>query len=229
MADNVLIPGVLIHPRGEPKGVLIGVADGGKETLLDHPSVRAAHDSGWAVVLTDLRGMGELTITKPGWVYAVSLLLGENLVARQALDLISGARALRAEPWMKGKRTGVLACGLFASLAGLYAGVMEPEIDWVAGERGIDQFRHVFDRSKSSKQSFALAEAGKEREVKIDREIPHALIPWKVHFGPDIPDYLKHLGKDRAVWAAAIDGDFDPVPSPPSSVEFIRARMEESR
>jgi hypothetical protein len=56
----------------------------------------------------------------------------------------------------------------------------------------------------------------------LDREIPHALIPFRVALGPDIPDLLRSLGPNRSAWAGAADGDR-------SAVKFIRARMEETR
>jgi hypothetical protein len=227
--DGVALPALLLWPGTSPRGVLVVVGDAGKESMLGHPAVWKAIDSEWAVVLADLRGMGELSVTKPGWVYAMSLLLGENFVGRQALDLITGVRALRAEPWLRGKPVGVLACGMNASLAGLYAAVLEPDIAWLAGEQGFHSFRAFVHRPRSSLASFALAESGRERDVVLDREIPHALIPFGVARGPDIPDLLSSLGKDRAVWAAAIDGDRDRAPGPSSSLEFIRARLEESR
>jgi hypothetical protein len=229
MSDGVLVPATLLRPEAEPKGVLVAVADGGKEALLDHAAVRAAHDAGWAVVLADLRGMGELAVTKPGWVYAISLLMGENHAARQALDLIAGVRALRAEPWMRGRPAAVFGSGLFASTAALYAAVMEKDIAWLAGEGGLGSFRHMVVRGRSAGPSFALAEPNRERDVTLDREMPHALVPWGIASAPDIPDYLKLLGKGRAVWAAAIDGDFEPLPGPSSALEFIRARLEEAR
>ena len=42
---------------------------------------------GWAVCGVDPRGIGESATDKTGWVFAVSLLLGENFVGRQAWDL----------------------------------------------------------------------------------------------------------------------------------------------
>ena len=186
---------------------------------MNHPAVRQAAEAGWAVVLADLRGVGELEVTKPGWVYAISLLLGENIVARQSLDLIAGVRALRCESWLRGRPVGILAVGQGASLAGLYAAVLEPDISWLAAERGFPSFRAFVDRPP---ESFALAEPGKERDVLLDREIPHALIPFRVALGPDIPDLLYSLGPNRSVWAGAPDGDG-------SVLKFIRARMEDSR
>lgn len=229
MPDGVLVPGVLLKPTSEAKGLLLGAADAGKEALLEHPAVRAAHEAGWAVLLADPRGMGDLAITKPGWVYATSLLLGENLVGRQAQDLIAGVRSVRSEPGLRGKPVGLLGTGLFASLAGLYAVILEKDIAWLAAEGGLDSFSHLYRRPRSSAQSFVLATPEREREVRFDREIPHALIPWDIHAVPDIPAWRTYLGKSRAVWAAAVDGEFEPAPGPSSCLSFVRERLEESR
>ena len=228
--DGVPIPAVLVGSSPtNVRGVLVAVDDRGKENVLRHPAARAAFEAGWTVVAADLRGMGELKITKPGWVYAMSLLLGENLVGRQALDLISGIRALRAEPAHAGKPIAILAVGADASLAGLYAAVLEPNIAWLAAEEGFHSFRAFVHRPESSVLSYTLAEPGRERDVKLDREIPHWLIPFGAALGPDIPDLLASLGADKSVWAGAIDGDRKRVPGPNSCLDFIRARMEESR
>jgi len=228
MPDGVVVPAVLLRPGGVVRGALLSVADEGKESLLDHPAVREAYEAGWAVLLADLRGTGELTVTKPGWVYAASLLLGENFVGRQAQDLIGGFRALRAEPWLRGKPVGVLARGAFAGFAGLYAVHLEPSISWLAAERGFASFRVFLDRPRSESPSFALATADREREVALDREMPHALIPFGL---------LRHSKKlsslmdqsRRIVWAGAVDGDYAPAPGPDSVLPFIRARLEEVR
>jgi hypothetical protein len=229
MPDGVFVPALLLRPQGTIQGALLVVGDAGKEAMLDHPAVREAYAAGWALVLADLRGTGELAVTKPGWVYAASLLLGENFVGRQALDLVAGVRATRAEPWLQGKRIAVLASGRFAALGGLYAAVMEPDIAWLAAEHGFASFHAFIDRPRSNPLSFTLAVPGKEREVTLDREIPHAMIPFGVLRGTDIPELLQSIGRDRSVWAAAVDGDFEPVAGPPSTLEFIRARLEESR
>jgi acetyl esterase/lipase len=226
--DGVAIPAVLLGSR-ESKGVLVAVGDDGKDAVLRHPAVKAAADATWTVVAADLRGMGDLTLTKPGWIYAMSLLLGENLVGRQALDLIAGVRALRAEPAYRGKPVAVLAVGAQASFAALVAAVLEPDIAWLAAEQGFHSFRDFVHRPESSTLSFNLAEPGRERDVVLDREIPHALIPFGVALGPDIPELLTSLGKNKSVWAAAIDGDRKPVAGAGSCLEFVRARMEESR
>jgi len=228
MPDGVVVPGLLLQAGPSAKGALLAVSDLGKESLLDHPAVKDAYRAGWIVVLADLRGMGELSVTKPGWVYAMSLLLGENFVGRQALDLVAGVRALRAEPSLRGKPVGVLACGAFAAFAGLYASDLEPRIAWVAAERCFSSFRVFVDRPRSEPASFALAAPDRERDVVLDRELPHALVPFGVL------GRLKELSAlmenpKRILWAAAVDGDYQAAPGPESVVPFIRARLEEAR
>jgi hypothetical protein len=76
--------------------------------------------------------------------------------------------------------------------------------------------------------SFALATAGREREVVLDREIPHALVA----FG--IVKHEKRLSEllsdpKQVVWADAVDGDYRPAPGPESVMPFVRARLEEAR
>jgi len=227
MPDGVVVPAVLLRPVGA-RGALLAVSDDGKESLLDHPAVREAYEAGWAVLLADLRGAGELAVTKPGWVYAASLLLGENFAGRQALDLIAGYRALRGEPWLRGKPVGILARGAFAAFAGLYAARLEPSIPWLAAERGFSSFRVFLDRPRSESASFALAAADRERDVVLDRELPHALVPFGLlRHSKELSTLMENPA--RIVWAAAVDGDYAPAPGPESVLPFIRARLEEAR
>ena len=67
--------------------MLVALDDRGKEVLASDPVVESAHARGWAVCGVDPRGIGESATDKTGWVFAVSLLLGENFVGRQAWDL----------------------------------------------------------------------------------------------------------------------------------------------
>ena len=81
------VPAFLLRPAGEVQGVLVALDDRGKEVLASDPVVETAHARGWAVCGVDPRGIGESATDKTGWVFAVSLLLGENFVGRQAWDL----------------------------------------------------------------------------------------------------------------------------------------------
>ena len=77
---GITVPAFLLRPPGEPRGVVVAVDDRGKEVLASDPVVLEAFERNWAVCGIDPRGIGELATTKPGWVFAVSLLLGENFV-----------------------------------------------------------------------------------------------------------------------------------------------------
>ena len=99
----------------------MAVDDRGKEALASDPVVEKAHDRGWAVCGVDPRGIGESATDKTGWVFAVSLLLGENFVGRQAWDLGRVLEALGRPGAFPGKPIGLYARGPNACLAATYA------------------------------------------------------------------------------------------------------------
>src|SRR5437879_6899496 len=85
---TILRPGPSPHPGGGGgAGTLLAIDDRDKETLASDPVVQEAFQRDWLVVEVDPRGFGELTVQEPGWVFATSLLLGENFVWRQAWDV----------------------------------------------------------------------------------------------------------------------------------------------
>jgi len=90
------VPAFLLLPAREVRGVLVAVDDRGKETLASDHVVETAVVRGWAVCGVDPRGIGESPTDKMGWIFAVSLLLGENFVGRQAWDLGRVLEALGA-------------------------------------------------------------------------------------------------------------------------------------
>ena len=223
--DGVEVPAVLLGPPAPWRGALLAASDGGKESLLGHPAVRAAVDSGLAVLLADPRGLGELAITRQGWAFAVSLLLGENLVGRQALDLVTGWRGLLALPELEGKPIGLLGSGPFASLAALYAAVLEPRAAWLIAEKGFVTYRSFVDREASLRRSYRLAAPGEERTVKIDREIPHSLVVFDVLRRFDLPDLLASLAPRPVLVTDAIDGDWETLSAERAREIFRQGRF----
>jgi dienelactone hydrolase len=227
-ADGLEIPALLLAPAGDWRGALIAAADGGKESLIDQAAVRAALEAGLAAALVDPRGLGELAVSKPGWVFAVSLLLGESFPGRQALDLIDASRSLAALPEARGKPIGLLGSGPFAAMAALYAAVLEPRIDWLVAERGFASYLSFAERERSRAASFKLAAPGKERRIELDREIPPALVPFDVFGGPegfDIADLLAALEARPALLAAPIDGDGEELAEEEVRRLFARRRF----
>ena len=115
------VPAFLLRPAGEVRGVLVALDDRGKEALASDPVVETAHARGWAVCGVDPRGIGESATDKAGWVFAVSLLLGENFVGRQAWDIGRVFEALGDPGGFPGKPVGLYARGENACLAATYA------------------------------------------------------------------------------------------------------------
>jgi hypothetical protein len=62
----------------------------------------------------------------------------------------------------------------------------------------------------------------------LDREMPHALIPFGLlRHSKELSTLMENPA--RIAWAAAVDGDYAPAPGPASVLPFIRARLEEAR
>jgi dienelactone hydrolase len=205
MPDGVEIPARLRAPGGDWKGAVLATADAGSKDL------DVLLDAGWAVVEADPRGLGALATGKPGWTYAVSLLLGENFTGRQALDLAAGVRALRRRPELAGKPVGLVGDGPAAALAALYAAVLEPQAAWLATRGGFGSYRAFVERGRAADASFLLGGPGDERRVPADREIPASLVVFDVFRRFDLPDLHAALAPRRSLGADPIGGDLEPL------------------
>jgi hypothetical protein len=139
---------------------------------------------------------------QPGWSAAVSLLLGENPVARQAEDI---ERAIS----VAGRCTAVYAQGHNASLAATYAAARHPQrAAWILRD-GFISYRHFIDRPLEAARSFELRRDDKDRSAPFDREIPFAYIPFGALRYFDLPDLLAPA---RGVLVVnPIDGDWKPL------------------
>ncbi len=223
MRDGLEVPGILLEPKSPWKGAFLAASDEGG--IRGGPWVEAALSAGYAVVALDLRGTGALAHGKPGWVFAVSLLLGENFVGRQAMDLVGAWRALYAFPGLRGKPVGIFGSGPQASLAALYAAVLEPRVHGLVLERGFLSYRDMVERPRSVPASFTLARPGEEKTVAIDREIWPGLFVFDAlrHF--DLPDLRASLSPRPVLVRSAVDGDFQEIPPPtgPGNDDFMRS------
>jgi cephalosporin-C deacetylase-like acetyl esterase len=211
-ADGVSIPALLIGLPGARRGAVLANADAGKESLLTHAGIRSAVESGWTVVAVDVRGTGELVMKKPGWVFATSLMLGENFVGRQALDLIAGRRALAAIPELKGKPVGLLGSGPFTSQAALYAAALDSGFDWLVTEGGFLSFRSFVDRPISLRDSYRLATTFDAAWDVIDQEIPASLYVFDILKRLDLPDLYGLRASRPVLVVSPIDGDRQVMP-----------------
>jgi dienelactone hydrolase len=210
-ADGIAIPALHIALPGPAHGLLLASGDGGKETLLDNPGIRAAVEAGFAVVAVDIRGSGELAMKKPGWVFATSLMLGENFVGRQARDLSAARHALATLAEFKGKPVGLFGSGPFAAQASLYAAVLDPGFDWLVTEGGFLSFRSFIDRPASLKASYRLTESTSAAWDVIDREIPAALFVFDVLRHLDLGDLYGLQASRPVLVVAPIDGERQPL------------------
>jgi cephalosporin-C deacetylase-like acetyl esterase len=222
--DNVSIPAVLLSPTGQCTGVLLAVGDRGKETLLHSAVVQGALEHELAVVLADVRGIGELTIRYPGWAFAVSLLLNENFVGLQALDLIAGRHALAEIPEFHNKPIGVYGAGQHAALAALYAAVLHDDFQWLICEEGFISYRSFVNREKSVLLSYKFSPPDGERTWSGDREIPHDLFVFDVLSKFDLSDLFCSVLPKPVLIINPIDGDYETMSEKECRVVFSESR-----
>jgi dienelactone hydrolase len=189
------VPAFLLRPAGEVRGVLVAIDDRGKEVLASDPVVESAHARGWAVCGVDPRGIGESATDKTGWVFAVSLLLGENFVGRQAWDIGRVLGALGSPGAFPGKPVGLYARGENACLAANYAIARASDaggspLRWYLLRDGFLSFRAFLDRPKSLPASYRLLPDDRDRTTAFDREIPASFFAFDALRSFDLPQLL---------------------------------------
>ena len=149
-----------------------------------------------------VRGLNGDVMPQPGWAAAVSLLLGENPVARQAEDL---EQALSAA----GLCAAVYARGHNSSLATTYAAGRNPQrAGWILRD-GFMTYRHFIDRPAEAAKSFELKPDDRDRTTSFDREIPFGYIPFGALRYFDLPDLLARASGVLVI--NPIDGDWKPL------------------
>jgi dienelactone hydrolase len=178
------IPVFLLRPAGAVRGVVVALDDRGKEALAGDTIVETARTLGWAVCGVDPRGVGESATDKAGWAFAVSLLLGENFVGRQAWDLGRVLEALGARGGYPGKPVGLYARGQVSCLAATYAIARAAEpgnvpLRWYLLRDGFLSYPSWIDRPRSLAASYRLMPEDRNRTTAFDREIPAAFLAFK--------------------------------------------------
>jgi dienelactone hydrolase len=203
---GVTIPGFLLRPEGASRGTLVAVDDRGKEELMSDPVIRQAFEQGWAICGVDPRGIGESALTKPGWVFAVSLLLDENFVGHQGSDIARVVEAFDAR--------GIYARGHNAALAAAYAVARRPgTLRWFILRDGFVSFRQFVDRPESMRASYVLDAVAPSGLGKYDREVPSFYFPFGALRAFDIPDLLAATPARRGLVVNPIDGDWNRMPA----------------
>ena len=201
---------VLVLPSGKASvGVLVAVDDRGKEALIDDPVVREAWHRGWDIWAIDPRGIGESAVEKSGWVFAVSLLLGENFVWRQGWDIH------RVMAHVPGNRAGLYARGHNAALAAAYALLMSKSNPpaWTVLRGGFLGWKQFVDRPASEEASFRLLDDDirDQRKTAFDREIPHEYFVFDGLQAGDLPGLLASA-KTAITIIEPLNGDWQTPP-----------------
>ena len=212
---GITVPAFLLQPPKEVRGVVVAVDDRGKESLATDPVVAEAFDRGWAVCGVDPRGIGESSTSKTGWVFAVSLLLGENFAGRQAYDVSRVIDELNTPGAFPGKPTGLYARGQNASILAIYTiardgrGEAGPaRLAWHLLRDGFLSYRAFFERPKALRESFRLMPADGNRTTSFDREIRAAFFVFDVLRHGDLPQLLASTRAEGLI-VNPIDGDGD--------------------
>jgi dienelactone hydrolase len=217
------VPAFVLRPEGVVHGVVVALDDRGKEELATDPVVTSAHARGWAVCGMDPRGIGESASVKSGWVFAVSLLLGESFVGRQAWDIGRVLEALEAPEAFPGKPIGLYARGPDACLAAVYAitrasqaqvsdlGRNPARLRWYVLRDGFLSYRAWIDRPRSLVASYRLLPADRDRTSAFDREIPAAFFAFDALRSFDLPQLLA-VSRAEGLVVNPLDGDWAPLP-----------------
>jgi len=206
------IPAFLLEPAGAVRGVLVAVDDRGKESLASEPAISEALDKGWAVCGVDPRGIGELATSKLSWIFAVSLLLGENFVGRQASDIGRSIDYLSTSGTFPGKPIGLYARGHNASLAATYTVALQAEakhcaLSWYILRDGFLTYRAFVERPQSLRISYELKAEDLDRTTAFDREIPATYFPFDALHAFDLSQLLASSPAAGLV-VHPIDGDW---------------------
>ncbi len=205
------IPAFLLLPAGEVRGVVVALDDRGKEAIASDPIVESARAHGWVVCGVDPRGIGESATEKPGWVFAVSLLLGENFVGRQAWDLHRVLEALGAAGGYPGRPVGLYARGQDSCLAATYAIARASKpgqnpLQWYLLRDGFLSYRSWIDRPRSLAESFKLVAEDRDRTTAFDREIPATFFAFNALRSFDLTQLLA-LSRAEGLIVNPRDGD----------------------
>lgn len=135
--SGLTIPGVLFLPAGTPTGVKVLVSESGKVAAIEQFHVAQETDHGFACLCLDVRGFGELA----GIDQRLMTYLGTAIPFAQAWDITRAAEAMRKYS----DHVEVIASGPTASLAALYAGLMDRNLSRVVGSDCLREYSDVFD------------------------------------------------------------------------------------
>ncbi len=205
---EITLPAFLLRPKGNVKGVLIAVDDRGKEALTEDLRFPLLLNEQWAVCGMDPRGIGELSTTKMAWVAAVSLLLNENFVGRQAFDIGRVVKYLGSDAAFAGKPFTLYARGHTAALAAAYVIGLSSDLKYFLLRDGFISLCQFLERPHSLKLSFKLQTTDQYTAVPLEREIPFQYFPFCGLRYFDVPQLLASTQATGLI-VNPIDGDWN--------------------
>ena len=149
-------------------------------------------------------------------MFAVSLLLGENFVGRQAWDIGRVFEALGAPGGFPGKPVGLYARGENACLAATYAVARASDaggsqLRWYLLRDGFLSFRAFLDRPRSMPASYRLLPEDRDRTTAFDREIPASYFAFDALRSFDLPQLLA-ASRAKGLIVNPWDGDWERLP-----------------
>ncbi|MCH7903564.1 MAG: prolyl oligopeptidase family serine peptidase [Armatimonadetes bacterium] len=166
---GLTIPGVLYLPEGEPKAAVVLVAEKGKVVAQQEFSVERLVAAGYACLLIDVRGFGELQGLDP----RLMAYLGTADPFAMGWDAARAAEAaLQFSP-----RVAVVGRGPCGAQIALFAGLMEPRIEFVAGLLSVRDYAECFEE-----------------------EVPTYSIQPRAAYSAPL-SHLRSLLGDKAVWS----------------------------
>lgn len=217
-ADKVWIPAWLFLPRrpDPDKPAIVGLEPSGRVLRWQEDELyQELAARGFIVCLPDLRGLGDLRPEFPRGspqharshqdeeAYAwASLILGRPLLGQRVTDLLALALALRNHPAARGRRL-VLAARSTATIPGLFAAAIDPNIDSLYLAGGLVSYRNLVDTEEYS-HPLANFLAGVQRHTDLPVTAA-GIAPRRVRVAGAVDGAGRTMGVDevRRIYSAA--------------------------
>jgi hypothetical protein len=134
---GLTIPGLLWKPIGQIRGGVVLATEHGKHAAMAEFGVDALLKAGLTVLAIDPRGLGELK----GLDVRLMTYLGTADAFAMATDLCAAADAIRTIT----PNVSIVGSGPAAAQAALFAALMDPSIESVAGLNGMKSYLELLD------------------------------------------------------------------------------------
>jgi cephalosporin-C deacetylase-like acetyl esterase len=189
---EVPLPALCIYPAGAVKKVVLWLDERGKNKIADSSAlVRSYLDQQFAVVMVDVRGMGETAdkadLNDPKYSNReyrntmLSLQIGKPLVGQQVQDVFTALDFIKGDSLLQNTMVEVHATGPAAVVA-LHAAFLDGRIAKLYLYRSIPSFFYLLDHPLLKDQYSYV--------------VPGSLLYY------DLPDLVRFLGTDKVVYSS---------------------------